>query len=47
MIKKYFPGVNYVQNSDTIPDKHIERLFKMWIPRLAPDGDAGKAASAI
>lgn len=35
------------QNSDTIPDKHIERLFHIWIPRLAPDGDVVKAALAI
>lgn len=34
------------QNGDSIPSKQIQRLAKIWGPRLAPSGDASMAGAA-
>lgn len=34
------------QNGDSIPSKQIQRLTKIWGPRLAPSGDAAIAGEA-
>jgi hypothetical protein len=36
-----------IANGGSIPDKTTQRLAKLWVPRLSPDGDLKRASNAI